>query len=123
MDNLVEIADTLSLRTEAIDDEMINSLSKLESSIGELVNKTSDTETAKNLKIILDSLSETDNVGNQPEKIGILGLLKALRDPEIQRRLGFFILITKLIGKNIEKETKTNKKINYLKKIIKIPKN
>ncbi len=110
LDNLIEIADTVSLLTEAMDDEMVKSLSKLESSLGELANTTSDTDITKSLKIILESIGETNEIEKPPEKIGMFGLLKALRDPKVQRGLGFLILITKLIGKNIEKtENKTNK--------------
>ncbi len=42
-----------------------------------------------------------------PEKIGLFGLLKALRDPDVQRALGMAIRVARAVGKSINPENST----------------
>lgn len=98
LDELVEIADTVSLLTAALDDEMVRSLATTGDSLGEVAQTAADDDVRAGLETMLTGVGEAHE--EPPERVGALGLLKHSRDPDVQYGLGYLLAIAKAIGQS-----------------------
>ncbi|MDH5020262.1 helical membrane plugin domain-containing protein [Halobacterium rubrum] len=96
LDELVELAGVASLLTSALDDEMVRSLAGTGSSLGEVAETAADDDTRDGLETVLSGLGDAE--GEPPERVGTVGLLKASRDPDVQRGLGYLVAVARAIG-------------------------
>jgi uncharacterized protein YjgD (DUF1641 family) len=100
LDDVLALADTLSLVTAALDDEMVMNLTKTGSRLGELADAAADDDVAGSLESVLQAVGEA---GEQPaEAPGFIGLVKAMRDPEVQTGLGFVLAIARALGRDLQ---------------------
>jgi uncharacterized protein YjgD (DUF1641 family) len=100
LDDVLALADTLSLVTAALDDEMVMTLTQTGSRLGELADTAADDDVAGSLESVLQAVGEA---GDQPpEAPGIIGLVKAMRDPEVQTGLGFVLAIARALGRDLQ---------------------
>lgn len=98
LDDVLALADTLSLATAALDDEMVTNLTETGSRLGELADTAADEEVAQSLESVLTAVGEA---GEQPsESPGLLGLGRALRDPDVRTGLGFMLAVAKALGRD-----------------------
>lgn len=98
LDDVLALADTLSLATAALDDEMVTNLAATGSRLGEIADTASDEEVAQSLESVLAALGEA---GDQPPASpGVLGLARAMRDPEVKAGLGFLLAVAKALGRD-----------------------
>lgn len=97
LDELMELAEVMSLLTAALDDEMVRSLAATGSSLGEVAETAADENTRNGIQTTLTALGEADS--EAPERVGTIGLLKASRDPEVQHGLGYLVAIARAIGR------------------------
>jgi uncharacterized protein YjgD (DUF1641 family) len=116
LEELVELAEVVSLLTAALDDEMVRSLSATGSGLGELAQTAAEDDTRDGLETLLESVSAADDdagdgietllegVGEAerapPEQPGLLGLLRKARDPDVQLGLGYILAIAEAIGRS-----------------------
>ena len=49
----------------------------------------------------------SDDLSEGPEKVGIFGLLKAMRDPDVQRAMALAMRLARAVGKTIDSENST----------------
>lgn len=96
LDELAELGDVVSLGTSAMTDEMVRSLAGTGSSLGELADTAAQDETRDGLAAMLNSVSAAEQA--ETVAIGPVGLMKAVRDPEIQHGLGYLLAIAKALG-------------------------
>ena len=96
LDELAELGDVVSLGTSAMTDEMVRSLAGTGSSLGELADTAAQDETRGGLTAMLNSVSAAEQAETTP--VGAVGLMKAIRDPEIQHGLGYLLAIAKALG-------------------------
>jgi Uncharacterized conserved protein len=96
LDELAELGDVVSLGTSAMTDEMVRSLAGTGSSLGELADTAAQDETRDGLTAMLNSVSAAEQA--ETVAIGPVGLMKAVRDPEIQHGLGYLLAIAKALG-------------------------
>ncbi len=96
LDELVELAGVASLLTSALDDEMVRSLAGTGSSLGEVAETAADDDTRDGLETVLSGLGDAER--EPPERVGTVGLLKASRDPDVQRGLGYLVAVARAIG-------------------------
>jgi len=96
LDELVELAGVASLLTSALDDEMVRSLAGTGSSLGEVAEAAADDDTRDGLETVLSGLGAAER--EPPERVGTVGLLKASRDPDVQRGLGYLVAVARAIG-------------------------
>jgi uncharacterized protein YjgD (DUF1641 family) len=96
LDELVELAGVLSLATSALDDEMVRSLAATGGSLGEVADTAADDDTRDGLETMLEGLGDAER--EPPERVGAVGLLKATRDPDVQRGLGYLVAVARAIG-------------------------
>lgn len=105
LDDLVELAEIVSLATGALDDEMVMSLTSTGARLGELADTAADDDVASGLENVLTALGEATS--EEPDKIGMVGLLKALRDPDVQAGLGVVIALSSALGQAMTEDDET----------------
>ncbi|WP_335998795.1 DUF1641 domain-containing protein [Halorientalis halophila] len=102
LDDVLALADTLSLLTAAMDDEMVTNLTATGSRLGELADTAADDDVAGSLESVLEALGEA---GDQPpEPPGVLGMLRAMRDPDVQAGMGFLLAVAGALGRDLGEE-------------------
>lgn len=94
---LVELAEIASLVTAALDDEMVRSLADTGGSLGELADAAADDDTRAGVETVLSGVGDAER--DPPDSVGALGLLRATRDPEVQRGLGYLLAVARGIGR------------------------
>jgi len=97
LDELMELAEVVSLLTAALDDEMVRSLAATGSSLGEVAETAADEDASDGIETALTALGEADS--ETPERVGPVGLLKATRDPDVQHGLGYLVAMARAIGR------------------------
>jgi uncharacterized protein YjgD (DUF1641 family) len=97
LDELAELAEVGSLATAALDDEMVTSLAGTGAALGELAQTASDESTRAGIETLLQSVGEVET--EPPEQIGAVGLLRGLRDPDVQYGLGYLLSLAGAIGR------------------------
>jgi len=104
LDDVNELLDVVALATEAADDEMVSSVAGTVGSLGELADEASDPETVRGARTLLRALGEAGNPETTYREVGPVGLVRALRDPEVKRGLAFLIAIARGIGTELDRE-------------------
>ncbi|ELZ39059.1 hypothetical protein C471_08805 [Halorubrum saccharovorum DSM 1137] len=98
LDELTELAEVGSLATAALDDEMIASLAGTGAALGEVAQTASDDDTRDGIETLLESVGEAER--ESPEQVGAVGLLRGLRDPDVQYGLGYLLALAGAIGRD-----------------------
>jgi uncharacterized protein YjgD (DUF1641 family) len=96
LDALAELADVAALLRAAVDDKMVESLAATGTGLGEVAATAGDEAVAQGLETSLDALG--DGVASDPEPVGLLGMVSALRDPEVQAGMGVLLAILRAFG-------------------------
>lgn len=96
LDDLAALSDLLALANGALDDEMVMRLAGTGTGLGELADTAADPDTARGLERMLDAVGDAST--DEPEPVGALGLVKATRDPEVKRGLGYLVAIARALG-------------------------
>lgn len=97
LDELAELAEVGSLATAAFDDGMITSLAGTGAAVGEIAQTASDDDTRDGIETLLESVGEAER--ESPEQVGAVGLLRGLRDPDVQYGLGYLLALAGAIGR------------------------
>jgi uncharacterized protein YjgD (DUF1641 family) len=96
LDDLAELGQVASLGSAALDDEMVTSLAGAGAALGEVAQTAADDDTRDGLQTVLSSLGAAEEA--DPDRVGALGLLRATRDPGVQRGLGYLLSVARAIG-------------------------
>ncbi|WP_225336602.1 DUF1641 domain-containing protein [Halomicrobium urmianum] len=97
LDELIEVAEVLSLGTAALDDEMVRSLAATGGSLGELAQTAADDDARDGIETLLEGVSEAER--EDPEQVGPVGLVRAVRDPDVQYGLGYLLSLAAALGR------------------------
>ncbi|MFC7056976.1 DUF1641 domain-containing protein [Halovenus salina] len=97
LDELAEIAAVGSLATAALDDEMVTSLAGTGASLGEVAQTAADDDVRDGIETVLEGLGDAEHA--PPEQVGPVGLVRGLRDPEVQYGLGYLLALASAIGR------------------------
>ncbi|ELZ30759.1 hypothetical protein C465_12788 [Halorubrum distributum JCM 9100] len=97
LDELAEIAEVGSLATAALDDEMVASLAGTGAALGEVAQTAADDDTRDGVETLLKGVGEAER--EPPERVGAVGLLRGVRDPEVQYGLGYLLAVASAIGR------------------------
>ena len=97
LDELAEIAEVGSLATAALDDEMVASLAGTGAALGEVAQTAADDDTRDGVETLLKGVGEAER--ESPERVGAVGLLRGVRDPEVQYGLGYLLAVASAIGR------------------------
>ncbi|PGF14048.1 hypothetical protein CP556_23575 [Natrinema sp. CBA1119] len=97
LDDLLAMADLLALASNAMDDDMVTDLAATGTRLGEVADTATDDDVARTLEDVLEAVGEA---GDEPTKpLGVRGLVRALRDLDVRRGLGFVIAIARNTGR------------------------
>jgi len=97
LDELLEIAEVVSLLTAALDDEMVRSLAGTGAALGEVAETAADDDARDGVETMIESVSAAE--GESPERVGPVGLVRATRDPEVQHGLGYLLAVARALGR------------------------
>ncbi|SDF88731.1 Uncharacterized conserved protein YjgD, DUF1641 family [Halorubrum xinjiangense] len=97
LNELAEVAAVGSLATAALDDEMVTSLAGTGAALGEVAQTAADDDTRDGVETLLKSVGEAES--ESPERVGAVGLLRGVRDPEVQYGLGYLLAVASAIGR------------------------
>ncbi len=97
LDELIELAEVLSLGTAALDDEMVRSLAATGGSLGELAQTAADDDARDGIETLLEGVGEAER--EAPEQVGPVGLVRAVRDPDVQYGLGYLLSLAAALGR------------------------
>jgi len=97
LDELATLADVVPLLSGAMDDEMVTNLARSGTALGEVADTAAEPETAEGLQDVLSAVGEASE--EPSEQVGLVGLVKALRDPEVQQGLGFVLALARALGR------------------------
>jgi uncharacterized protein YjgD (DUF1641 family) len=96
LDELVGVADALSLLTAALEDDMVVELARTGSRLGEVADEASDPEAVRGLTRLLRAVGDAETV--EHDRVGTVGLLRATRDREVQAGLGYLLALARAVG-------------------------
>ena len=100
LDELAQAADAITLATSAMDDEMVTKLAKTGGSLGEVADTASDPDTVRAIQTMLRAMGEAGS--EPPKRTGTIGMVRQLRDPEVQRGMNFLLALARGIGADID---------------------
>lgn len=100
LDELVALADTASLATNAMDDEMVVSLARTGASLGEVADVASDDDTARGLRTLLGAVGDATH-DDEIEPLGPLGLLRSLWNGDVRVGLGYGVAVLRNLGRRL----------------------
>ena len=101
-----DLLDLLSLGSAAVDDEMVVLLAETANNVGTLADTATEPGTVRGLESILHAVGDAaGDMDEPPERLGPVGLLRALRDPDVQAGLGFVIAVARGIGRDLERRS------------------
>ncbi|AEM59198.1 hypothetical protein HISP_18485 (plasmid) [Haloarcula hispanica N601] len=102
LDELAELAEVGSLATAALDDEMVTSLAGTGAALGEVAQTAADDDTRDGIETLLAGLGEAEREPAEP--VGPVGLLRGLRDPDVQYGLGYLLALAGAVGRERAEE-------------------
>ncbi|OYR53396.1 hypothetical protein DJ73_07910 [Halorubrum sp. Ea1] len=102
LDELAELAQVGSLATAALDDEMVTSLAGTGAALGEVAQTAADDDARDGVETLLTSLGEAER--EPPEQVGPVGLVRGLRDPDVQHGFGYLLALSGAIGRERESD-------------------
>jgi uncharacterized protein YjgD (DUF1641 family) len=100
LDDLVELAEVVSLLRDALDDDMAVSLAGTGASLGELADSAAEEGTRDGLATVLDAVGDAQS--EEVSRVGTLGLVRATRDEEVQAGLGYLIVLARALGRRTD---------------------
>ncbi|WP_135824145.1 DUF1641 domain-containing protein [Halorussus ruber] len=101
LDVVNELLASAELGMAALDDDMVVSLAGTGESLGELADASTEPETARGLRTLVDAVGEVEADDSVPEEMGPLALVGALGDPDVQRGLGYLVAVAQALGRNV----------------------
>jgi len=102
LSDLVAVTDVVSLGADAMDDEMVSSLAATGSSLGEVADEASDPDTVRGMRTLLRAMGDAGDPDRDYAPVGAVGLLRALRDPEVKHGMAFLVGLARGIGKELD---------------------
>ena len=97
LDDLAALADVAALGSRAMDDEMVTQLAATGTSLGEVADTAADEDVARTVESLLEAVGDA---GAEPaEPVGAIGLVRAMRDPEVKAGMGFLLSLAKAMGR------------------------
>jgi uncharacterized protein YjgD (DUF1641 family) len=98
VESMVELIDTFGLIMTFLNDQAIQDLSGMMAQLLKLVNGLTGSDIVDLLEASLMD-PEFDKALIDPPKVGLLGLMGALRDEDTQKGIGILLALVKALGK------------------------
>ncbi len=98
LDALLGFSALIKIVQDMISDSVVDKNAEMISNLGLLSAKFTNDRVLMLLNAIGDAICRCEK---EPEPIGLMGLMKALREPEVQKALGMLINIARELGKSL----------------------
>jgi len=98
LDAIIGFAAFIKIIQDSISDAVVDRNMEMLANIGLISTKFTSDRTLMLLNALGDAICRCEK---QPEPVGLIGLMKALREPEVQKTLGMLLNIARELGKNI----------------------
>jgi uncharacterized protein YjgD (DUF1641 family) len=98
LNTLVDLLNFAKILQEYLNDQVVQDVSKILSSIAKLVNAISGTDLVDIIERALQD-PNLDKVLVNPPRVGLIGLLKTLSDKDVQKGMGIMLQLLKAFGK------------------------
>jgi uncharacterized protein YjgD (DUF1641 family) len=98
LDQLVEVADVLSLATDALTDDMVVELVGTAASLAEVADTAAEEDTVRGIETLMRALGTASDPDAPAVSLGPMGLMRALRDPDVKRGMGYLVTVAKALG-------------------------
>lgn len=106
LDDVNELLDVLALGTSAMDDEMVQTLAETGTNLGTLADAAAEPATVRGVESLLHAVGDaTGDLEEPPEQVGVVGLLLAMRDPEVQAGMGFLVALARNLGADLTRRS------------------
>jgi uncharacterized protein YjgD (DUF1641 family) len=104
LDDLESVAHTVSLMSGALDDDMVVSLARTGGALGEVADEAADPDTVRGMQTLLRAVGDAGETQSELKPVGAVGLVRALRDPEVKAGMAFLVALARGVGREIERE-------------------
>jgi uncharacterized protein YjgD (DUF1641 family) len=98
LDALLGFSALIKIVQDSISDAVVERNMEMVSNIGLISTKFTSDRALVLLNALGDAICRCEK---EPEPVGMVGLMKALREPEVQKALGMLLNIARELGKNI----------------------
>ncbi len=98
LDALLGFSALIKIVQDSISDAVVERNMEMLSNIGLISTKFTSDRALILLNALGDAICRCEK---EPEPVGMVGLMKALREPEVQKALGMLLNIARELGKNI----------------------
>ncbi|WP_202318412.1 DUF1641 domain-containing protein [Archaeoglobus neptunius] len=98
LDALLGFSALIKLVQDSISDAVVDRNMEMLTNIGLLSTKFTSDRALMLLNALGDAICRCER---EPEPVGVVGLMKALREPEVQKALGMLLNIARELGKNV----------------------
>jgi uncharacterized protein YjgD (DUF1641 family) len=113
VDEVNDLLDVLALGTRAMDDEMVQTLAATGGNLGALADAAAEPATVRGVESLLHAVGDaTGDLEEPPEAVGIVGLLRAMRDPEVQAGLGYLVAVSKHLGRDLTRRSELRRDLD-----------
>lgn len=100
LDDLAAAADVVSLVSEAVDEDMVQSTTRALVHAGELFDSAAgEPEAVRNLELLTAAVSDP---AEPPDPVGPIGATRKLTDPKVKGGLGFLLTLLEELGGQID---------------------
>ncbi|MFC7019760.1 MULTISPECIES: DUF1641 domain-containing protein [Haloarcula] len=112
VDEVNDLLDVLALGTQAMDDEMVQKLADTGGNLGALADAAAEPATVRGAESLLHAVGDaTGDLEEPPERVGVVGLLRALRDPEVQAGLGYLVAVSRHLGRDLTRRSELRQEL------------
>jgi len=109
LDTIFSLTCAVANSKNMLSDEMVSGVASMGSTGIELLAKIGSPEVQKVLSVIMDHSVELSQSMINAERVkGITGLIKALKDPEVQQGLGSIFAFLKVFGRYVKSAKEDN---------------
>ncbi|RKY63163.1 MAG: hypothetical protein DRQ02_12965 [Candidatus Latescibacterota bacterium] len=98
LDALVEVLNTVKFLRDFLNDQMVHDISEIVSVVFKLINTVASTDLIDVLERGLQD-PNLDKALLNPPKVSTWGLIKAMKDEDVQKGVGIMIELLKAIGR------------------------
>ncbi|MFP4632553.1 MAG: DUF1641 domain-containing protein [Halobacteriales archaeon] len=100
LDELAAVGDAVAMMGDALDDDMVTSVASTAGSLGEVADEAADPGVRDGLAGTIRAMGTAFD--EEPREVGVFGMLRALRDPDVKRSLGFALTLARAMGEELE---------------------
>ncbi|MEM0266821.1 MAG: DUF1641 domain-containing protein [Archaeoglobaceae archaeon] len=98
LDAIIGFASLIKIVQDSISDIVVDRTSEILSNLGLLSVKFTNDRALALLNAIGDAICRCES---EPQPVGLIGLIRALRDPDVKKAIGILLNIAKELGKQI----------------------